>query len=220
MESEPTAEALLEQVARRDYGALAEIYDRFAPRLLGMLVHILPEHSLAEEVLQEVFVRLWDAAASVHRSGGSAAAWLTVMAREAALERVRASRNPPSGGLGINNPEKLRARKPAGRKPSKASAVRPGPGADVVAKTQFWLPRPEEIALVDDRLVLLQKALNQLPKGQRQALELAFAGGYTEAEIARELGEPLGKVRTALRAAITFLRHRRRAVLGTWAANI
>ncbi len=78
----------------------------------------------------------------------------------------------------------------------------------------------EEIAQLDERLDLLQRVVSELPKPQRQALELAVFGGFTEEEIALELGEPLGKVRTALRAAITFLRHRRRAVLGTWVANL
>ena len=83
-----------------------------------------------------------------------------------------------------------------------------------------WLPQPKEIALIDDRLVLLHKAINQLPKPQRQALELAVFGGLGESANAAEMGEPLGKVRTSLRAAVTFIKHRRRAVCGTWAANI
>jgi len=82
------------------------------------------------------------------------------------------------------------------------------------------LPQPKEITLIDDRLVLLIKAINQLPEAQRQALELAVFGGLTESEIAAEMGEPLGKAQRSLRAAITFLKHRRRAVCGTWAANI
>ena len=73
---------------------------------------------------------------------------------------------------------------------------------------------------MDERLDLLHRVLSELPKPQRRALELAVFGGLTEEEVAQELGEPLGKVKTAMRAAITFLRHRRRAVMGTWAANL
>ena len=58
-----------------------------------------------------------------------------------------------------------------------------------------WLPQPKEITLIDDRLALLHKVLDQLPKPQRQALELAVFGGLSESEIAAEMGEPLGKVR-------------------------
>jgi RNA polymerase sigma-70 factor (ECF subfamily) len=74
--------------------------------------------------------------------------------------------------------------------------------------------------LIDDRLVLLQKVIDQLPEPQRQALELAVFRGLSESEIAAEVGEPLGKVQRSLRAAVTFVKHRRRAVCGTWAANI
>jgi RNA polymerase sigma-70 factor (ECF subfamily) len=82
------------------------------------------------------------------------------------------------------------------------------------------MPRVEDIALVDARMGLLQRAFNQMPKPQRYALELAVFGGYTEAEIAAQLGEPLGKVNAGLRAAFSFLRHRQHAVLGTWTADI
>ena len=83
-----------------------------------------------------------------------------------------------------------------------------------------WLPWPKEITLIDDRLVLLHKAIHKLPAEQRQALDLAVFGGCSELEIATEMGEPLGKTQRALRAAVTFVKHRRRAVCGTWAANI
>jgi DNA-directed RNA polymerase specialized sigma24 family protein len=82
------------------------------------------------------------------------------------------------------------------------------------------LPLPKEIGLIDDRLGLLNKVIGQLPQPQRQALELAVFGGLSETEIAAQTGEPLGKVQRSLRAAVTFVKHRRRAVCGTWAANI
>jgi RNA polymerase sigma-70 factor (ECF subfamily) len=82
------------------------------------------------------------------------------------------------------------------------------------------MPRPEHIALVDARLSLLQRVFNQMPKPQRRVLDLTVFGGYTESEIAEQLGEPLGKVKAGLRAAFTFMRHRQHAVLGTWTADI
>jgi DNA-directed RNA polymerase specialized sigma24 family protein len=85
---------------------------------------------------------------------------------------------------------------------------------------QLWMPRPEDIALVNARLGLLQRAFNQMPKPQRRALELVVFEAYTEFEIAAQLSEPLGRVNAGLRAAFTFLRHRQHAVLGTWTADI
>jgi DNA-directed RNA polymerase specialized sigma24 family protein len=74
--------------------------------------------------------------------------------------------------------------------------------------------------LIDKRLGLLHKVIDQLSEPQQQALELAVFRGLSEEGIAAELVEPLGKVRTGLRAAVAFVRHRRRAILGTWAADI
>src|SRR5208282_4494619 len=83
-----------------------------------------------------------------------------------------------------------------------------------------WLPRTEEVELVDRRRDLLQKILLQLPKPQRELLEKLVFEGWRETEIAEKQGEPLAKVKSDVRAAMRFLRHRLRAVMGTWGANI
>jgi RNA polymerase sigma-70 factor (ECF subfamily) len=234
------AEELLARVARHDVAALSELYDRYAPRVYGLTAHILPSRDSAEEILQEVFVRLWSESPSLSREGGSVVAWLVVTAREAAVDRLRALRqNAPNAG-----PQGPRANAGKGRDPgtrkSKSGVLVPSAAKSLEGKTEAmkprpadgartpamglvpsaWLPQPKEITLLDDRLALLHKVINQLPKPQRQALELAVFGGLRESEIAAEMGEPLGKVRSSLRAAVTFVKHRRQAVCGTWAANI
>jgi RNA polymerase sigma factor (sigma-70 family) len=204
------------------------------------MAHILPSREAAEEILQEVFVRLWTESPSLSQEGLSVAAWLVVTAREAAVDRLRVLRKTvPSGGSPIPSvkPEKGPN---AGVRKSKAGVLGPSTPKSVAGKTETlkplpaestatpargpvplaWLPLPKEISLIDERLVLLHKAINQLPKPQRQALELAVFGGLKESEIAAAMGEPLGKVRSSLRAAVTFVKHRRRAVCGIWAANI
>jgi RNA polymerase sigma-70 factor (ECF subfamily) len=240
MSVELPAEDLLARVVRHDVDALAELYDRYAPRVYGIVAHILPARDAAEEVLQEVFMRLWGECACLSREGNSVAAWLVVTAREAAVDRLRALRkNPGNTGpqvsgaragkgpdhgarkakAGVNLPSAARSLggRTAALKPSSAD----GAGTRAVGTVPpAWLPLPKEINLIDDRLTLLHKVIDQLPKPQRQALELAVFGGLSEAEIAAEIGEPLGKVQRSLRAAVTFVKHRRRAVCGTWAANI
>ncbi len=191
MAQEQSAEELLVRIAERDDGALGVLYDRFAPRLVALLSRILSERQAAEEVLEGVFGRLWSEARQSAGECASLAAWLVFTARTAAIDRLRAQ---------------------------KGLAPRGNP--DALCKSRSWLPRPEQIALLEQRRELLKKVVNQLPSHQRHALELAVFEGYTETEIAQTLGEPLGKVRTELRAAMRFLRHRLRAVLGTWAANI
>jgi len=240
MNGELPAEGLLARVAQKDVDALSELYDRYAPRVYGLAARILPSRASAEEVLEELFVRLWTESPSLSQEGKSVVAWLVVTAREAAVGRLRTGRKtaPDAGPRLSAVSEKGPAQKPKSKAVGHASAAtksalksidgksdamkpRPADGAPAMgAVPMAWLPQPKEITLIDDRLVLLHKVFDQLPKPQRQALELAVFGGLNEIEIATELGQPLGKVRTSLRAAITFVKHRRRAVCGTWAANI
>ena len=190
---EATAQELLARVARHDGEALGVLYDRFAPGLLALLRRILVERQEVEEVLQEVFLRLWNQASHLSREGIGASAWLALVARNAAVDRLRARRGMAPQALG---------------------------GHRILGENSAWLPRGEELAKLEQRSELLQKVIKQLPSHQRQALDLAVFDGYTEAEISQKLGQPLGKVRSELRAAMSFLRHRLRAVMGTWVANI
>jgi RNA polymerase sigma-70 factor (ECF subfamily) len=226
------AEELVGRVADHDVEALASLYDEFAPKLMGLLIRMLSAKPDAESALQEVFLRLWKEAPAIAQSKRSAAAWLVLMARHAALQRLRAKRavaaRPAQSPRGQG---RTKEEKPAGepadsaRKEHKPRERRSTKYDSetllfLAASPQLWVPRPDDIALVDARLGLLQRAFNQMPKPQRWALELVVFDGYTESEIAARLGEPLGKVNAVLRAAFTFLRHRQRAVLGTWTADI
>jgi RNA polymerase sigma-70 factor (ECF subfamily) len=185
-------EALLARVAERESGALGELYTRLAPGLLAMTLKILPDRPSAIDIIEKTFVRFWHEAGRFPHEGASAAAWLTLTARRLAVEARRARQKLP-----------------------------PLPAAHADPVVEFtWLPRPEEVARLEQRRDLLKKVLNQLPKAQRAVLEMVVVEGYTEEEIAAKLGEPLGRVQSGLRAGMRFLRHRLRAVLGTWSANI
>ena len=228
---ESGTEELLVKVAGRDVEALASLYDQFAPSLMGILVRILSSKLDAESALQAVFLRLWKEAPELAQAKGSVAAWLVLMARQVGLEGLRAKR----AGAAISVTSRGRQGQKKGekaadkcidsttdwRKPGEQSpAERERHSGLFLAPPQVWLPRPEDIAWAEARLNLLQRAFDQMPKPQRHALELAVFEAYNEAEIAAQLGEPLGKVSAGLRAAFTFLRHRQHAVLGTWTADI
>ncbi len=193
MTQDQTSESLVARVARHDAEALGELYMRFAPVLLGMLHRILPDRGVAEGVLDRVFLRVWNEASRYPSEGASVAAWLFIAARNTAVDLLRAQQKLPAFS---------------------------GNQAGLVDSSFSWLPSPEAIARLDERRELLKKILNQLPQAQREALELAVFEGSTEEEIAVKLGEPLGKVKSGLRAGMRFLRYRLRAVTGTWAANI
>ncbi len=224
-------EELLIKVAGRDAEALASLYDQFAPSLMGILVRILSSKSDAESALQAVFLRLWKEAPELAQAKGSVAAWLVLMARQMGLERLRARRAGAAVSVTSRGRQGQRkGERAAGRcSESTTDSRKPGeqPPAErerhnglFLAPPQVWLPRPEDIAWAEARLNLLQRAFDQMPLPQRRALELAVFEAYDEAEIAAQLGEPLGKVSAGLRAAFTFLRHRQHAVLGTWTADI
>jgi RNA polymerase sigma-70 factor, ECF subfamily len=189
----PTAEKLLARAAAHDEGAFGELYDRVAPAALGLLMRILPDRAIAEEVLQDVFLRVWIDARRWSKENVSVDAGIIVLARAKAVDRLRIQRQLPAQITGKAEP---------------------------LLKFYSWLPRPAEIGLLDGRRDLFKKVINQLSKPQRQALELAVFDGLTETEIAQKLGEPLAKVRSGLLAAVRFIRHRLAAVMRTWAANI
>ncbi|HME00960.1 MAG TPA: sigma factor-like helix-turn-helix DNA-binding protein [Terriglobia bacterium] len=214
MDDTAITDDLLVRVRKRDRQALGELYDRYAPSLRGMTLRILTQRDTADRAVQEAFLHLWEAVAPVSSraipnalagaasravldgmpldgpQGTSAAAWLTLQARSSALARLRAARTADAGEFELNG--------------------------QLVA----WLPRTGEVELVDRRRDLLLKIFHQLPKPQRELLEKLVFEGWRETEIAEKQGEPLAKVKSDVRAAMRFLRHRLRAVMGTWGANI
>lgn len=196
MANQSTPEALLGLAAAGDRNAISELYDRFAPRVLGIIRRILSDRQESEQVLEEVFLKLWEEAAELSRARASVAAWLVLGGRAAAEERLIARR--PVAACGARRPD-----------PSGAWSQR-----------LAWLPHPEAIARLDQRRPLLQKVLGQLPKHQLRALERVAFAAHAENETKREVTQPTARGRAGLLAATLFLRHRRRAVIGSWAVSL
>jgi len=202
-----TAEELLARIAEHDEGALGELYDRFAPAMLGLVVRIVAERTIAEEILQDVFARVASDARRLSKERVSVNAALVLLSRALAIERLRATRAAPSPA-------------PTGQAELARPTARTAAAAERVPKPYAWLPAPAAIELVDGRRSLFQKVINQLPKPQREMMDLVLFDGYTEADIAQKLGEPTARVRSGLLAGASFIRHRLAAVMRTWAANI
>ena len=193
MVEEPTAEQFVVAIAQRDEATFGRFYDQYAPQIYGMVCEIVEDRDAAREVLREVFVRLWKEARHIDAGRVSVPAWLTLMARAQAVDRQRAH---------------------AGLDPLAQ------PRMEFLLKSDSWMPRPEEIAQVEKRRGLLEKIANRLPAAQSRLVKMAVFKGSNESEIAEQIGEPPGKVESELRAGLRFLRHRLRAVLGTWTADI
>ena len=193
MPPEPTAEQLLAAIAQHDEPALASLYDHVAPGLYGLISEIVSESDAAQDILKEVFLRLWRDAKRIQAGGGSVIVWMTLEARAKAVDWQR-SRN----GLRSTAHSRLQA----------------------LSKLNPWMPRRADVAQFEERRHLLEKLVHRLPKPQSELLQMAVLRGFTETEIGQQVDQPPGRIEHELRAGLRFLRHRLRAVMGTWSANI
>jgi RNA polymerase sigma-70 factor (ECF subfamily) len=171
-------QASLERIARGDHTAFAELYDRHARLVYSLALRILQERADAEDTVQEVFAQVWAQAGRYDPSRGAVAAWMLMLTRSRALDRMRARRSRPE----------------AAAAPDEAEQV-----ADRSAAQDIELLSAEQVTR-------LQRALADLPDAQRTALELAYYEGLTHAAVAARLGEPLGTVKTRIRQAVIKLR--------------
>jgi RNA polymerase sigma-70 factor (ECF subfamily) len=172
-----TPDELLTRVAQGDQVAFAELYDQTAPRVLGLIKRLLKDHSQSEEVTQEVFLEIWQTATRFDTGRGSASSWMLTMAHRRAVDRVRASQ--------------------AGRDRDLKIGVRDLDTAyDSVTESV-------EIRIEHERV---ERALGRLTELQRQAVKLAYYGGYSHSEVAAMLQVPIGTVKTRLRDGMIRLR--------------
>ena len=175
--SEQTDAELLSAIAARDVDAFGELYDRHAPRLYALCRRMLYRVGDAEEALQDAFLQVWRQASRFDPSRASVTAWLIVLTRSRALDRLRAARGSP-----VQADDHGLAGQPARDL---------GPEHDVLDREQASRMR---------QLVDLLPAANRVP------LELAFYEGLTHTEIAAVLCQPLGTVKTRIRYALLKLR--------------
>jgi RNA polymerase sigma-70 factor, ECF subfamily len=192
MAQEPTSQELLAGIAQHDESTLARLYDLAAPGLYGLISEIVSDRQAAQEILKEVFTRLWKDAKRI-QAGGSVMVWLALEARARAVDWERART-----GLRTTAHSRLQG----------------------LMKLNSWMPLPADIEKVEKRRHLLEKLVHRLPKPQSELLDLAIVKGFTETEISRQVEQPPGRIEHELRAGLRFLRHRLRAVMGTWSANI
>ena len=171
-------EELLELIVRRQDAALGEIYDRYGRLTYTIALRITGDRETAEEVVQDVFQNVWQAAGGFQSGIGSFSAWLLGIARHRAIDATRSKR------------ERARSREQ-------------NLSEDLPLAAETDIERSVQQSLLREAV---GKALKELPNNQRQAIELAYYGELTRVEIAERLGEPLGTVKTRLRLGLTKLR--------------
>ena len=173
-------EELLRRVARRDPEAVRALYRRYSRLVYGLAVRITGSTSDAEEVTQDVFLKVWEKAATYRADRGKVLTWLVQIARNRSVDMLR--------GQTARGRRDLRLVHQLGTEGATSAPV---------------APREEELPVSRERI---REALETLSHPQRSALEMAFFQGLTHREISEKLGEPLGTIKTRIRDAMIRLR--------------
>jgi RNA polymerase sigma-70 factor (ECF subfamily) len=171
---------LVREIAAGSMDALARLYDRHARKVYGLARRILAQAQDAEEVVQDVFAQVWRDAARYRPERATVAAWMIVLARTRAIDRLRMRQ----------------------ARPDQTHAA----AADTAVALPNAGPDPETVSISTDDARQVRAALERLPENQRALLELAYYEGLSHSEIAERTGTPLGTVKTRIRSAMETLR--------------
>jgi RNA polymerase sigma-70 factor, ECF subfamily len=169
--------ALMSAFSRRDPRASEELYARFASRVYGLGIVMLGNDAMAQDLVQDTFVKLWRSAERFDARRGKLETWVLLVARSLAIDALRRR------VLDARSLEKV--------------------GVERETSSEAG---PDEIAETEDLAARARRAMSALSDGQRAALELAYFGGKTSAEVAELEGIPLGTAKTRIRTALLRLR--------------
>lgn len=165
-------EPLIGRVQAKDQTAMGAIFDRYAAMVYSVALRVLKDPGQAEDVMQEIFLQVWNRPDRFTQGRGSLGAWLAVIARNRSIDLLRQ------------------------RRPTE-------PCEDVVLESGTNLASEVER---NTMMTKVRGVLRNLPQEQQKSLELAFFQGLTHAEIAERTGDPLGTVKTRIRAGLAALR--------------
>ncbi|MGA1828677.1 ECF RNA polymerase sigma factor SigK [Microbacterium sp.] len=168
---------LLLRVADGDQAAFARLYDMLSPRAFGLILRVLVDRSQSEEVLQEVFLEIWQSASRFAPNKGRGRSWVLTIAHRRAVDRVRSAQ--------ASTDRDVRA------------------GLRDMDVAHDGIAEEVELRIEGQRV---SEALATLPDLQREAIILAYFGGYSQSEIAALVGAPLGTIKTRMRDGLSRLR--------------
>lgn len=166
---------LMRRVTRGEQDALSELMARWTRPVYSLAFRILRNAELAEEVTQDVFLKVWKHAALFEEQRGAFSSWVLTMTHHGSIDALRRAK---ARGSQVTNT------------------------LDNVVSATLPSPRP---GVTPWQRLKLEQALETLPERQRQVVELAYYGGHTREEMAQILQEPVGTVKTRLRDAIQRL---------------
>jgi RNA polymerase sigma-70 factor (ECF subfamily) len=165
------------RLQRREPQALADLYDRYGGMIYRLVLRIVRDTGIAEDLVQETFLRAWNRAGAFDSERGAVGPWLLAIARNRALDYLRAKSRHGANILELNETE------------------HPARFVDFPAD-----------ALSFDLARQVKRALEQLSAEQRATIELAYFEGLSQSEIAERMDKPLGTVKTWMRRAMLLMR--------------
>lgn len=171
-----TDSELIAKVAARDRWAFDQLYDRYAQIIFNLCTRILKDESEAEDVMQEIFLQIWREADRFDAARASVKTWVFTIARSRSLDRYR-SRKTIQKRLEPTEDQEL-----------------------------YQLSSLENVEGSNLMQQYVSQALGQLSREQRLVLQLSYYDGLTQEEIAQQLGEPLGTIKSRIRSALIKLR--------------
>lgn len=192
--SDPADELIIRRVVGGDQSALGQLYDRWSRPAFSLARRLCADDGLAEDVVQEVFLAFWREPGRFDPARGAFGSWLLTLVHHKAVDAVRRE-------------SAIRRRTVPAAEDGDEWSAPPGPGADQAAIG----------AVVAGQV---RDALGRLPAEQREALALAYYGGYTQREVAALTGVPLGTVKSRMFTGVQRLRSVLGPLLGDVATDI
>jgi RNA polymerase sigma-70 factor (ECF subfamily) len=169
---------LVRGLQQKDPAAMAGLYDRFGRIALSLIFSIVRDRAVAEDLVQETFLRVWNRAQTFDEEHGALGPWLLAIARNRAIDHTRSA----SARIGRNAFE-----------------------LDAQEHPSLFVDMERDV-VNSDHARLIRKAMTKLDENQRQVIHLAYYEGLSQSEMARRMGQPLGTVKTWVRSALRLLR--------------
>ena len=168
---------LLERITKGDEDALSDLYDIYSRLVYSLILKIVKNREEAEDLMQSLFIKIWHKASFFDKTKGNVYSWITAMARNSAIDRIRSKhyRNTK------NNIDEL------------DEYMTSGSNEEITGL---------DYAIIKERSEIVSKALKIIPEEQSLVIELAYFQGLTQSEMAEELNIPLGTVKTRMRQAL------------------
>jgi len=168
---------LVARMQRRDPQALAELYDRYGRVTFSLILRVVRDTGIAEDLVQETFMRVWNRVNGFDAQKGSIGPWLLAVARNRAIDYLRSAVGRDRNAVEYEETD------------------HPSLYCDM-----------EKDILASDKARRIKSAIDKLPANYRQVIELAYFEGLSQTEMAERMGQPLGTVKTWVRTALKNLR--------------